>query len=698
MRQRWNIWIAILIASVVGLLWSFVFFALDQVGPAADQLRNALTLYAFAGSAGFAALAALLMMDFGKQVLRPIDALSRDIRTLLEAKQIDRSLRLPKTHGLGKLPTTVNDLIDELRGARREVVRAMATATARMEQEKNWLEVVLLELVPEGVVVCSADDRILLYNRPIAQLFKDSHELGLGRSLFGLVAAEPVRHALERLDYRLQSGSRDLSTRFVCATSNADSMLQARVALIIEAGGKPTGYVLTLADISGRLEELHREDAIRRRVTRELRGPIANLRAAAENLAGFPDMDEEHRRAFQNIVLTESKQLSDDLEELAEEYRGHSEGYWPVTEIFSKDLLGCVARHLSKPGVFQAKVTGEDQWLSGDSHSLMLALESLIRKLVDVRSLREMTLEAGNGENRTWIEIRYPGKHAESQELKACMAESVEGLPNTTVAQILEQHGSEPWGEERKNGEAALRIPLQPAATTMALDEDQLPPRPEFYDFDLMFAHNVSGEMAERPLRELSYVVFDTETTGLKPAGGDEIISIAGVRVTQGRVMTNECISSLVNPGRPIPADSVRFHGITDDKVRDQPALLQVLPRFHEFARDAVLVAHNAAFDMKFLRLKETDCGLVFDNPIVDTLLLSVLIEGGEEDHSLDGICERLNLEIEDRHSALGDALATAHVLVHLLDRLEAMGIKTFGQVMKASNMEAELRFRAGHF
>ena len=101
---------------------------------------------------------------------------------------------------------------------------------------------------------------------------------------------------------------------------------------------------------------------------------------------------------------------------------------------------------------------------------------------------------------------------------------------------------------------------------------------------------------------------------------------------------------------------------------------------------------------MKFLRLKETDCGLVFDNPVVDTLLLSVLIEGSEEDHTLDGICERLDLEIEDRHSALGDALATAHVLVHLLDRLEAMGIKTFGQVMKASNMEAELRFRSGHF
>ncbi|NJN45236.1 MAG: hypothetical protein HC808_00590 [Candidatus Competibacteraceae bacterium] len=213
-----------------------------------------------------------------------------------------------------------------------------------------------------------------------------------------------------------------------------------------------------------------------------------------------------------------------------------------------------------------------------------------------------------------------------------------------------------------------------------------------------MYAHSFTGTLEDRPLRDLTYVVFDTETTGLKPTGSDEIIQIAAVRVTKGRVLSGETFDSLVNPGRSIPKDSIRFHGITEAMVKDQPPITQVLPQFHTFVGDAVLVAHNAAFDMKFLKLKEAQCGIQFQNPVIDSLLLSLLIEGEAEDHSLDGICERLNITLEHRHSALGDAIATAHVLVNLLDRLEAIGIKSFGEAMRVSSMEAKLRFRATRF
>ncbi len=697
MRQRWKIWVLVHIAVVTGLLWGSVFLTLDLAHPLAADLRGPLMAYAFFASVAYIILSVLHRIDLGKRLLTPISALTRDIRTLLDAKQIDRALREIDNHGLGQLPDAVGHLVDALRGARREVVRAMATATARVEQEKGWLEVILLELVREGVVLCSAEHRILLYNRPVTQLFRDSHVLGLGRSLFGLVAEAPVRHALERLEHRLQSGSRDLNTRFVCATQDSRTMLQARAALIIEPGGKASGYVLTLEDISDELEELQRNEAVRTRVTRDLRGPVASLRAAAENLTSFPDMEPEHRRAFQEVILNESATLSRHMEELAEEYRGRSEGRWPITEIYSPDLLGCLARHLKTSDDLLIHPRGEDHWLSGDSHSLMLALESLIRQIATTRNLRELDLEAGSREKRSWLEIQFSGDPVSNQELATWLEHSMSSLPGLTVGQVFEHHGSEPWCDNRDGGRSAIRIPLQ-AAGAVVVGGDKLPPRPEFYDFDMMFAHSMTGELADRPLKNFTYVVFDTETTGLKPAGGDEIISIAGVRVTHGRVLTQESFESLVNPGRPIPKDSIRFHGITDEKVEGQPSIEEVLPKFHEFALDSVLVAHNAAFDMKFLKLKEADCGIKFENPVVDTLLLSLLIEGSEEDHSLDGICGRLNLEIQDRHSALGDAMATAHVLVHLVDRLEAMGIQTFGQVMKASNMEAELRFRGGHF
>ena len=111
-----------------------------------------------------------------------------------------------------------------------------------------------------------------------------------------------------------------------------------------------------------------------------------------------------------------------------------------------------------------------------------------------------------------------------------------------------------------------------------------------------------------------------------------------------------------------------------------------------------MLVAHNAAFDMRFLKLREAQCGVRFDNAVIDTLLLSLLVDGNDEDHSLDGICERLNVKIEGRHSALGDAMATAHVLVHLLERLHARGVHTFKDVMRATDMEDQLRARAHQF
>ncbi len=690
-------WVVALVALVAALLIGAAWQALARTPGDPDALRGPMALYAMLASLVFAGAAVAFYRLLAARYPDASASLARDVRALLEAKTLDRGLRVPPRHGLGDLPAALESLVDALRSARRETVRAMATATARTEQEKGWLELILLELVPQAVVVCNLDHRILLYNQATGRLFRDHPALGLGRSLLELLGGQALGHALEGLELRHKSGRRDLSSAFVCATSDATRMLQARIALVRDAGGDANGYALSLEDISTELEGRRAGEALRRALGTELRGPLANLRAAAEIVAGQPNLGGEERRAFETVLTSESQRLSDALDRLAESAEEHAAAAWPMVEIHSPDLFSLAAHRLQRDHGLTLSVAGDPEWLIGDSQVLLLALCGLAEAIGAHAGVSELEIAAGQEHKRSFVEVRWQGQAAPSGVIDDWLDLPLAALGDTSIRDVLERHGAEPWSRPAGAGRHALHIPLQ-TAQAPDLVQTVAPAHPELYDFDLMYARSFTGDLGERRLKELAYVVFDTETTGLRPAAGDEIISIAAVRVTQGRVIENEVFDQLVHPGRPIPKDSMRFHGISDEMVSAMPPITATLPRFHAFAGDAVLVAHNAAFDMKFIKLKEPQCGVEFDNPVVDTLLLALLVEGPDEDLTLDGLSERCGVQIVARHSARGDALVTAHVLVHLLDRLEARGIRTFQEVMHATGMQEALRLRAQHF
>jgi DNA polymerase-3 subunit epsilon len=220
---------------------------------------------------------------------------------------------------------------------------------------------------------------------------------------------------------------------------------------------------------------------------------------------------------------------------------------------------------------------------------------------------------------------------------------------------------------------------------------DRSPSDPE-YDFDLFRISEQSRELDEHKLADLTYTVFDTETTGLDPLQGDEILQIGAVRIVNGKLRRQESFEQLIDPRRPIPAHTIPIHGIQPEMVQGKPTIDTVLPAFHAFAQDTVLVAHNAAFDMRFLQIKQRQAGVRFDQPVLDTLLLSALVHPNQTSHRLEAVAERFGVPVTARHTALGDAMVTAEILVRMIPLLAQRGIHTLRQAREAGEQTYHAR------
>ncbi|MBI3453051.1 MAG: PAS domain-containing protein [Rhodospirillales bacterium] len=702
LAPRHRIAAAATVAAAAGI---GMFVLLLAIGDAGDGIggRAAVLVYSAAVTA-IAAAIGLLWLVVDLRLLRAAAALAAETRFVAETRS-DGVVARPSYPALAPLPEAIAELAEKLIAAHRETDRAVSAATARLEEQKSRLETILRDL-SEGVMVCNLDHQVLLYNHVALALLHVTGDLGLGRSLFNLVTREPVLHALERLTRgaapMAEAAASESAVPLVCATVDARTLLSGRMSLVRDADRRPGGYVLTFADVTRELAELGRRDALLRDATEGLRQPLANLRAAAETAAAYPDLDPARRRAFDEVVLRESSVLSERLETLDRDYRSMGGSHWPMAEVHSVDLFGCIVRRLAETGGPTTTMVGIPLWLHGDSHALALALERILRNLAKATGAPGLDIEALLGDRRVYVQISWSGEPLAAGAIEAWLDEPLPGAPGAIVLRdVFAHHGSELWSRSGSApGRAILRIPLPaPARVQFAPGPDaDLPSRPEFYDFDLLHLTARPEPQGKLALRALTYVVFDTETTGLRPSDGDEIIAIGAVRIVNGRILTGETFSRLVNPGRPIPSQSIRFHGITDAMVADAPPLSVVLPQFKAFVADAVLVAHNAAFDLKFLKLKEAESGVVFDNVPLDTLLISAFLFGEFADHSLDAVARRLGIEISGRHSAAGDAMGTAAIFLRLLDLFEQRGLRTLDDLLGASRMTLEIRTRQMQF
>ena len=192
----------------------------------------------------------------------------------------------------------------------------------------------------------------------------------------------------------------------------------------------------------------------------------------------------------------------------------------------------------------------------------------------------------------------------------------------------------------------------------------------------------MSRFITNKCLSEITFTVFDTETTGLSPLEGSELLEIGAVKILQNfELDLKRIFSSLVKPLSPIPPEISIINGITDSMVKDAPLVADVLKDFGEFSEGTVLVAHNAKFDVGFINYFMKRCCLKQKHLyVVDTVLLTKRFFPGLGRYNLDSLISKfgLNIGIEGsaRHRAVYDAVATAFVFLENIKKMQMMDIE----------------------
>ena len=194
-------------------------------------------------------------------------------------------------------------------------------------------------------------------------------------------------------------------------------------------------------------------------------------------------------------------------------------------------------------------------------------------------------------------------------------------------------------------------------------------------------------EDAEGQSLDAPYVVFDIETTGFS-AENDHIIEIGAVRVENGEI--TDKFSAFVNPRTPIPFEIEKLTGISDEMVMGEPGIEEILPRFLKFCEGAVMVAHNAGFDMSFIRKNSGRQGLPCAFTVVDTVALARVLLPKLPRYKLDTVAKALNVSLENHHRAVDDAGCTAEIFVKFVKMLKERDIFDLDGVNQMSTLDQE--------
>ena len=691
-----------------------------QLSPPEQQLLKAIftTNFIYIFSAGFIVLAGIgFLIDWMFRLyIIPISKLSEDVALIYTGNPSHR-IDIEGSLDFMRLVEQINFGADKHEALKNRVSERINIAKKELEEEKNILAAIMAEL-PEAVIICNSEGLVILYNTQAKRFFnehtafdynaaesaavddpsagyEEKKFLGIGRSIFSLVDKNILLHALDEMHARLDRHVENAVASFVL-TAKGGRLLRAELVPILTVQKEFSGFIMICEDITLGLRNEVRAEFLMHSFKNKIRHSIASIKSAIDLVAEDDEMDATPYTSLINVIHKEAGELGQLVKNEASEKFKNEKKLWPLVPVSTAKLLTTFKEKAEKLLDATIKTTEctEESWVKVDSYTVVLSLIFVLDHIIEASGQTVFSCRCAANERFVHVDIFWQGKPVKIETLRKWESEQLqikrEGLP-LYLREVLSYNTAEFWSYADREAEnrscMRLYLPLHRFyETDIARHAAVLPnSRPEFYNFDLFNQPGQNPDQDQSLLRDLVFTVFDTETTGLDPGAGDRIISIGAVRIVKLRMLKNESFDQLVNPQRDIPAASTKIHGIDDDMVRFKPGIDTILPMFYQFAFETILVAHNAAFDMRMLQLYEPQTGIKFINPVLDTLLLSAVVHPNQDDHSIESIARRFGVEIQDRHTAMGDALLTGKIFMKLIPLLEGMGIQTLKAARNAS-------------
>ena len=563
-----------------------------------------------------------------------------------------------------RLATLINEGADRYQSLKKSIDDRIRLSAEALEQEKNILASII-SCLSEGVIVCNPSGSILLFNKKAEEFlsyqeksaadapieFLTRQFIGLGRNITSFINKTQVQRAFAEITEKLAQSQDNPGTCFA-TLGPYGHFLKVEVVPILIFIHELAGFILRINTIT----QTHSQ-------------PDSTFLSFNVS-SGFQDSTSPMPVSCPShfnlaLIPTQIQTVLEMVQSLVQEQYGLA---------------------------LRLKMPNDPAWIYAGNHHLVSAISFVLNQIRKVTGISIFDCRAAIERDYIHVDIEWTGKPVSDAVLDEWNERVVlheKGLGYLKLNDILLQHEAEWWSSVKHKSpqEACLRlfIPSAEPSRVRSISPITLATsRPEFYDFDLLNRPDSSPEFQEQLLANITYTVIDTETTGLDPLS-DEVISIGAVRIVNGRLLNNEIFNVLVDPQRDVPEESIKIHGIRPEMLQGQPTIDKVLPLLYQFAENTVLVGHNVGFDMRMFQVKEYDTSVRFTQPVLDTMFLSAVIHPAHRRHSLEAISERLGISITGRHTALGDALAAAEILLKCIPILARNDILTLNDAFQAS-------------